>query len=140
MSAPECVFCGIVARRVEASIVAESPAVIAIMDINPVTTGHVLVLPKAHLQDLADLADPLAAEMLALARRIAAALRESPLPVEGINLFYADGGAAGQEVFHAHLHVIPRSADDGFIVSARWDINPTRAQLDADAAEIAAHL
>ena len=51
-------------------------------------------------------------------------MRRSPLPSEGVNLFYADGEAAFQEVFHSHLHVFPRSAGDGFRISARWGSNP----------------
>lgn len=134
-----CVFCGIAAGELGASVVHESPRVLAIMDIDPVTPGHVLVLPRAHLPDLADL-DDVAAEMFAVARSVAAALRRSPLRSEGVNLFYADGEAAFQEVFHAHLHVFPRFADDGFTIGARWGSNPSRTELDANAAAIRAAL
>ena len=57
-----------------------------------------------------------------------------------MNLFYADGEAAFQEVFHAHLHVFPRFADDGFVINARWGSDPSRPQLDATAAELRAAL
>ncbi len=106
------------------------------MDIDPVTPGHVLVMPKAHLPELADLSDELGAEMLAVARRIAAALRRCALRCEGVNLFYADGEAAFQEVSHAHLHVFPRFADDGFTIDARWGSNPARQELDDRAAQL----
>ncbi|MET0788872.1 MAG: HIT family protein [Cellulomonas sp.] len=131
-----CVFCRIVSGELESSRVAESPTVLAIMDIDPVTTGHVLVLPKAHLPALADLSDDLASEMLAVARRIAAGLRRSALRCEGVNLFYADGEAAFQEVFHSHLHVFPRWVGDGFTIGARWGSSPGRASLDAAARAI----
>ncbi|WP_456786553.1 HIT family protein [Cellulomonas sp. P5_C5] len=97
-------------------------------------------LPKAHLPTLADLDDDVAAEMFAVARAVSGALRRSPLPSEGINLFYADGEAAFQEVFHAHLHVFPRSAGDGFRISARWGSNPARSELDSNAEAIRAEL
>lgn len=132
----ECVFCEIVAGDLEASRVVESGAVLAIMDIDPVTAGHVLVIPKDHLPALADLSDDLATEMFAVARRVAAALRRSPLRCEGVNLFYADGEAAFQEVFHAHLHVIPRHPGDGFTIDARWGSEPGRTVLDAHAEAI----
>jgi len=136
MATVSCVFCGIVAGTLGASVVHESPTVLAFMDIAPVTPGHALVVPKAHLPDLADLSDEVAAEMFAVARSVAAALRVSPLRAAGINLFYADGEAAFQEVFHAHLHVIPRYADDGFGVTSRWSAPPARAELDTHATQI----
>ncbi|UZN03095.1 HIT family protein [Cellulomonas sp. S1-8] len=140
MTTDGCVFCRIVERSLDASIVHESATVVAIMDIDPVTPGHVLVLPREHLPGLADLDDEVASEMLAVARSVAAALRRSPLRCEGVNLFYADGEAAFQEVFHSHLHVFPRYADDGFTIGARWGSNPARAELDANAAAIRAEL
>ena len=57
-----------------------------------------------------------------------------------MNLFYADGEAAFQEVFHAHLHVFPRHAGDGFVISANWGSNPPRTELDANAAKVIAAL
>ncbi|MFP4555065.1 MAG: HIT family protein [Actinomycetota bacterium] len=59
--------------------------------------------------------------MATLAQRLAAGLRLSGLRCEGVNLFYADGEAAGQEVFHSHLHVIPRYDGDPFQITADWD-------------------
>jgi len=135
-----CQFCRIIARELESSVVHESETVLAFMDIDPATAGHVLVVPKAHLPDLADLDDGVAAEMFAVARAVAAALRRSSLPCEGVNLFYADGEAAFQEVPHSHLHVVPRSAGDGFRISARWGSHPARAELDTHAETIRAAL
>lgn len=135
-----CAFCGIVAGELPVSTVVDTGAVLAFMDIDPVTPGHVLVVPKAHLPDLADLDDALAGEMMAVARRVAAALRRTDLRCEGVNLFYADGEAAFQEVFHSHLHVFPRYGDDGFVIRASWGSNPPRQELDEHAAAIAAAL
>ena len=133
-----CPFCRIITRDLESSVVHESETVLAFMDIDPVTAGHVLVVPRAHLPDLADLDDGVAAEMFAVARAVAAAMRRSSLPCEGVNLFYADGEAAFQEVFHSHLHVFPRNPGDGFRISARWGSNPARAELDSHAEAIRA--
>lgn len=133
MTPDDCVFCRIVRGEVRASRVTESDAVLAIMDIDPVTAGHVLVMPKAHLPALSDLSDELADEMFAMARGVAAALRRAPVRCEGVNLLYADGEAAFQEVFHAHLHVFPRYPGDGFTVDARWGSRPPREELDAHA-------
>ncbi len=135
-----CVFCGIVAGTLPSSPLVDTPTVLAFMDIDPVTPGHALVIPKRHLPDLADLDDELAGEMVAVARRLAAALRRSDLRCDGVNLFYADGEAAFQEVFHSHLHVFPRYADDGFVIRARWGSSPSRDELDRNAASILARL
>jgi len=140
MTSESCVFCRITARELDASVVFESATVLAIMDVDPVTAGHVLVLPKSHLLALADLSVELAAEMFAVARSVAAALRSSTLRCEGVNLFYADGEAAFQEVLHSHLHVFPRFADDGFTIDARWGSNPQRSDLDAQAGAIRAEI
>lgn len=136
MTTDSCIFCRIASRELDASLVFESSSVLAFMDVDPVTAGHVLVVPRAHLPALSDLDDELAAEMFAVARSVATALRKSSLRCRGVNLFYADGEAAFQEVFHSHLHVFPRFTDDGFTIKARWGSNPQRAQLDAHAAAI----
>jgi histidine triad (HIT) family protein len=109
-----CVFCKILAGELPASIVLENKRIAAFMDIRPVNTGHVLVIPRAHAPYLAHLDPDTGAHMFRTATQIAAAIRLSDLRCEGINLFLADGEAAMQEVFHVHLHVIPRFAGDGF--------------------------
>lgn len=109
-----CVFCDIVAGRAPASFVYRDDRVTAFLDHRPVTPGHLLVIPNDHLITLAELDDGLLADITRLGARMASALRASGLPCEGINLFLADGEAAGQEVFHAHLHVFPRTPGDGF--------------------------
>ena len=88
--------------------------VTAFLDIHPVTRGHLLVVPHTHAPHLASLEPQDAAAMMVAACHLAGALRRSPLGVDGVNLHLADGAVAGQSVFHAHLHVIPRYVGDGF--------------------------
>jgi diadenosine tetraphosphate (Ap4A) HIT family hydrolase len=112
------------------------------MDIRPVTSGHLLVVPIEHATHLADL-DPAEGQALfALAQRLAAAIRRSDLKPQGITLHLADGEAAGQDVFHVHLHVIPRTRGDGFglRLPPGYGQDADRARLDRDAATIAAAL
>jgi histidine triad (HIT) family protein len=109
-----CVFCEIVAGGVPASVVWREDGCTAFMDIQPINAGHVLVVPDDHAARLADLPADAGARMFRIAQRIAAALYESGLDCEGLNVFLADGEAAGQDVFHVHLHVIPRFYGDGF--------------------------
>jgi histidine triad (HIT) family protein len=99
-----------------------------------------MVIPVAHLASLADVPEDLGAHLFIVAARLAAALRRSGLPCDGINLFLADGEAAFQEVFHAHLHVIARNPGDGFTIDATaWSRpTPARAELDANAGAIRA--
>jgi len=75
--------------------------------------------------------------MFRVAQQMAAALRRSGLPCQGVNLFLADGEAAFQEVFHVHLHVLPRNRGDGFRIHAKWR-SPSRAELDSVAEKVRA--
>jgi histidine triad (HIT) family protein len=108
---PDCIFCKILAGELPASIVDEDDATIAFMDIAPATRGHALVIPRNHSADLASVP---AADLQAVAlasQRLASRMRER-LGADGINLLNACGAAAWQTVFHFHVHVIPRYADD----------------------------
>jgi histidine triad (HIT) family protein len=109
-----CVFCEVVAGRLPASIVLREAGCTAFMDSQPINAGHVLVVPDDHAARLADLPEVTGARMFLTAHKIAAALYESGPDCEGVNLFLADGEAAGQDVFHVHLHVFPRFDGDGF--------------------------
>ena len=131
----DCIFCAIVAGQSPASVVLDEPDVLAFMDIRPFTPGHLLVIPKRHASGLAQLDPDDGAKVFAAGQRIATAMRASDLPIEGVNLFLADGVAAGQEVFHVHLHVIPRTPGDGFGLRNRAT-TPPRADLDYLAASI----
>ncbi len=134
-----CPFCAIVAGELPSSQLYADDTVLAFMDIRPVTTGHLLVVPRAHAVSLADLPEATGAAMFVAAQQLAGALRASGLPCDGINFFLADGAVAGQEVWHVHLHVLPRFAGDGFKLSASF-LSPERAALDATAARIRGQL
>ncbi len=138
----ETIFTRILAGEAPASFVYRDDRVAAFMDIQPVNAGHVIVVPVKPVARLADLDDATSAHMMIVARHIAQAIRKSGLKCEGVNLFLADGEAAGQEVFHVHLHVYPRFANDGF--GFRYDDRhfqfPSRSELDEVARSIAAAL
>ena len=138
----DCVFCEIVARRAPASIVFQDDRCCAFMDIQPVNPGHILIVPVAHVTFLDDLDEGTGAYLFTVAQRLARVLRRSGLRCDGVNLFLADGEAAGQEVFHVHLHVFPRFRNDGFGLRMRPDygVLPARSDLDVLAATIRAKL
>jgi len=133
-----CVFCDILAGKRPASVVLRDDLCWAFLDIRPVNRGHVLVVPTAHAPGLADLDAASGAHMFKVAQRVAGALRGSGLRCEGVNLFLADGRVAGQEVFHVHLHVIPRYTGDGFGLrfGPRYGQQPPRTELDRIAGQI----
>lgn len=134
-----CVFCEIVAGAGEASVVHADDQLVAFLDISPVTPGHTLVVPRRHASDLAELDPEVGGALFRTGQRLALALRRSGLRCEGVNLFLADGAAAGQDVFHVHLHVLPRFAGDGFRIRADGQ-SPKRSTLDRTATAIAAAL
>lgn len=134
----DCVFCSIVAGEMPASIVHRDDHTMAFLDIRPINEGHTLVIPLEHASRLADLPADTAGYMMGIAQTVAAGLYKSKLKPSGVNLVLADGASAGQEVFHAHLHVIPRYQGDGFgfrLPTDRSD-HPNRQELDATAASL----
>jgi len=133
-----CIFCDIVGGKAPASIVYHDDLIHAFMDIQPVNPGHLLVVPTRHATGLADLPPETGEQMFRVAQQSAAALRKSGVRCEGVNLFVADGRAAGQDVFHVHLHVIPRYAGDGFgfRFGPAYGARPLRVALDQLAEQI----
>jgi histidine triad (HIT) family protein len=127
-----CIICKLLSGELEVSLVHQDDLCSAFMDIQPVNPGHVLVVPNRHAPYLADLKEAEGAQMFRLAQRLAAALRESGMKCEGVNFFLADGEAAGQEVFHVHLHIFPRYAGDGFglVFPQTYSEKPERKELN----------
>jgi histidine triad (HIT) family protein len=108
---PDCLFCKIVAGEIPGTIVAEDERTVAFMDINPATRGHALVVPRRHAANLGEISSEDFAAVADAARRLAIRAH-SALDADGVNLMNSWGPAAWQTVFHLHVHVIPRYADD----------------------------
>ncbi|WP_433117913.1 HIT family protein [Micromonospora sp. CA-246542] len=113
-----CVFCGIASGDVEAHVIAETADTLCFLDHLPATYGHVLVVPKQHFQDLLDIPEEPFQQVMATAKQVANALRDS-CGASGINLVHATGQAAHQTVFHFHVHVVPRYDGDSIVVFPR---------------------
>jgi len=109
-STEACVFCRIVRGEVPASVVYEDEGVLAFLDIRPANEGHTLVIPKRHYAHIWELPDDEVARIFIAAKKIAEALREA-LGAAGIRIVQLNGRAAGQEIFHLHIHVIPYYAE-----------------------------
>jgi histidine triad (HIT) family protein len=108
---PDCIFCKIVAGEVPSNRLEEDERTITLMDINPATRGHALVIPREHSRDLRDVAEEDLLACSAAARRLAARMPKR-LGADGVNLLNSCGRAAWQTVYHFHIHVIPRYDDD----------------------------
>ena len=133
----ECIICKLLAGNEPVSFVYRDSDCAAFMDIQPVNPGHILVAPNKHVPSMADLDAETAAHLMLIAHKLTAALRESGLRCEGVNLFLADGEAAGQDVFHVHLHLFPRYRGDGFGLHFGPDyMRRERVELDEAAGRI----
>jgi histidine triad (HIT) family protein len=133
-----CVFCRIVAREIPATVVHEDEHTLAFMDLGQVNPGHVLIAVRAHAENLYALNDAQAGAVLRTAARVGRAIRDAFQP-EGLSVYQANGKAAGQTVFHYHVHLVPRYEGDGMALT--WPVkNPPREKLEEAAAKIRASM
>jgi histidine triad (HIT) family protein len=136
---PGCIFCAIGNHEAEASIVFEDADTLAFMDLRQMSLGHVLVIPKTHVPDIFGLDEATGAAVMRTVVRVARAVRSALQPA-GLNIWQSNGEAAGQEVPHAHFHVLPRAlGDDMLRVYPRRPDYPPRAELADLAGRIAGH-
>lgn len=112
-----CIFCKIANGEIPSATIYEDEDFRAILDLGPASKGHTLILPKKHAANLFDLPDETASKLLVLAKKLGATLKDG-LQADGLNLVQNNGTAAGQTVFHFHLHLIPRYAND--TVNVKW--------------------
>jgi histidine triad (HIT) family protein len=108
----DCIFCKIIGNKIPAQKVNEDKDFIAILDINPVSKGHALIIPKKHCFNLFDMNEELLEKTLKVAQKIGNAMKKA-LNTDSINLIQNNGAYAEQLIFHSHFHLIPRFPDDG---------------------------
>ncbi|URM97793.1 HIT family protein [Actinomadura madurae] len=117
----DCVFCEIVAGRVPSYRVAEDEHTVAFLDIAPANPGHTLVVPRVHARTIWDIGEAVHGQVAHMVHRVAALLRTALEP-DGLNIAQANGEAAWQEVFHFHVHLVPRRHGDD--LRLMWDPAP----------------
>ncbi len=117
----DCIFCKILRGEIPCFKIYEDDGVLAFMDVNPLSPGHALVIPKHHARDILETPDDWTGKAFAAAGLVARAVQKTLSP-EGISVVQANGPGAQQSVFHLHVHVIPRSADDG--ITMNWEPIP----------------
>src|SRR3954447_8887062 len=122
----DCIFCKIIAGDIPGIRVHEDARAIAIMDINPATKGHALVIPRAHAADIHATPDEDVAHCATVAKQLAARAMAG-LGADGVTIMQSNGPAAWQTVFHYHVHVIPRYDDDPLVLP--W--TPAPGDIDA---------
>lgn len=110
-----CIFCMIAAGQIPSETIYEDDALRVILDLGPAATGHALVLPKEHFADATEAPAELLGKLMKTGARIGEAQKKA-FGCEGFNLVQNNGAAAGQSVFHLHLHVIPRRTGDGSMI------------------------
>ncbi|MCR5751524.1 MAG: HIT family protein [Kiritimatiellae bacterium] len=111
----DCIFCAIAAGEIPSFKVYEDDVVVAYLDINPVSEGHTLVIPKKHTEGLLDTPDETLAAVVARVKLVAAHLKKA-LPCDGFNIAQNNGEVAGQTVKHVHFHIVPRYKGDDPLV------------------------
>jgi len=122
---PQCIFCKIVSGEAGAHKAYEDDTTLVFMDLFPASDGHTLLIPKAHCKDLFDAEEGALAALMRTSKRVATALREVVRP-EGMMVFQLSGAAAGQTVFHYHMHLLPRWAGQDLSLHSRKPGDPSR--------------
>ena len=132
----ECVFCKIARKEAPASIVYEDEQVVAFLSSRPVNVGHTLVIPKKHYGNIYDIPEEEAGYLFKIVKKIAHAVKDAT-GTEGIRIVQNNGEAAGQVVFHLHVHIIPMKPHNQFRHEKSYR---TAEELDRDAEKIKQHL
>lgn len=109
MMKKDCIFCKIANKEMPASFVYEDEKALAFLDIKPLSMGHTLVIPRNHYETILDITEEEIAHLSKIIKRVALAARKGA-DADGITILQQNGRAAGQEIFHMHVHVIPRHA------------------------------
>lgn len=124
----DCIFCKLASGEIPSNAIYEDEDFKVIMDLSPASKGHCIILPKTHAANVFELPDAYCEKVMKVAKKCAGVLM-NVLKCEGINILQNNGEAAGQTVFHFHMHLIPRYHDDK--VEIKW--NPSEAEYDLKA-------
>lgn len=131
LSMESCIFCKIVRGEIPSYKVYEDEDVLAFLDIRPVNPGHTLVIPKDHFENIYTLPDETIARLSLAIKKVAIAVKHG-VDADGINLSMNNEAPAGQVIFHAHIHIIPRTNDDGLKLWPQHDYKEHEARDVAD--------
>lgn len=129
MKQENCIFCKIAAGEIPSATIYEDDDFRVILDIEPASKGHALILPKEHYANLYELTDEVAAKALVVAKKVISRMTDI-VGCDGYNIVQNNGEAAGQTVFHFHIHLIPRYTDDN--VNITWKQGNLTEEIKAE--------
>lgn len=133
----DCIFCKIIKGEIPCEKVYENDKIFAFLDIKPISKGHTLVVPKDHYLDIFDTPEDVLSDLLVKAKKVAKAVMNAT-KADGINIGMNNKPAAGQVIFHTHLHIIPRFSNDGL---KHWpNRNATKEELVNVKADVVKYL
>ena len=125
----DCIFCRIVSGQIPSFKIYEDDSVLAFLDIKPATKGHTLVIPKRHYENVFDITEDSLQKIAVVAKNLSAKIK-SALQADGIRLSQSNGEAAGQDIMHFHLHIIPRYQNDGLTNNPAVTIQSPQADFE----------
>lgn len=125
----DCIFCKIAKGEIDSAKIWEDDDFLAILDVNPLTKGHCLIIPKNHFKNVFDIEPEILKEIIVLAKNLSNQIKNN-LGAEGVNLINASGRAAEQSVFHFHLHIVPRYENDGLKMNDWWQTKAKKANIE----------
>lgn len=135
----DCIFCKIIEGEIPSFTIYEDGTFKVILDRFPASKGHMLIIPKLHHMNIWDMPEEISSKVYVLAKKMAEALSEA-FQVDGINIVQNNGAAAGQSVFHFHLHLIPRYKGDDIVLNATMQKDMTLEELERVANELKAYI
>jgi histidine triad (HIT) family protein len=119
----DCVFCKIVKGEIPCFKVYEDEKLLAFADINPISKGHVLIIPKRHFENMLEATEEELLAVMRLAKKLIHAIKDAINP-DGVAVLQLNGKAVNQVVMHYHFHLIPRSEDEGKLSMTEWELIP----------------
>jgi histidine triad (HIT) family protein len=133
-----CIFCRITQKRVSSNLVYEDERAMAFLDIRPLNEGHTLIVPKSHYENIFDIPQELIMHIHGVTKRVALAVKKAT-QADGISIMQQNGKAAGQEILHLHVHIIPRCEDQKLPKFSETS-EASKEKLSQTAAKIRRHL
>lgn len=125
----DCIFCKIVEGEIDSAKVFEDSDVLVFLDVNPLTKGHCLVVPKKHFENIFDIDKDILQKIIVTAKDISIRIKNN-LQADGIRLSQSNGKIAHQEIMHLHVHVIPRYKDDGIVMNDHGRAQPLKVDIE----------
>ena len=138
MNDGSCIFCRIAQKQAPVSCVYEDEKVMAFLDVRPLNEGHTLVIPKEHYETIFEIPEELITYLHGIVKRVSFAVKKAA-KADGISIFQQNGKTAGQEIFHLHVHVVPRYEGQKLVRFGEI-LEANREKLDQVAANIRRHI